>query len=188
MATNSDFAVPASRDERRYCVLDVSGARIGDRDYFAALQQDIRNPDVQAAFLFRALNTDLTDFHSGNIPDSIGLRDQRYHSMDSVQKWIVDCLVRGSFENVGTDNHFWQDQMTSNDLYVRYLSYCDANKLGEYHRLSQTKMGTYLGRVYQSIKDVGRSGLRGYYFGSVDAAVIAFERFEKVKLRELGGL
>lgn len=37
MATNSGFAVPASRDERRYCVLDVSSSHIGNRAYFTAL-------------------------------------------------------------------------------------------------------------------------------------------------------
>jgi len=34
MATNSDFAVPASKDERRYCVLDTANTYIGDRCVF----------------------------------------------------------------------------------------------------------------------------------------------------------
>ncbi len=37
MTANSDYVVPASRDERRYCVFDVISDRIGDTVYFDAL-------------------------------------------------------------------------------------------------------------------------------------------------------
>jgi len=88
MATNAEFAVPASRDERRYCVFDVSSSHIGNTDYFNTLHEDCKSQEVQAAFLFEMLNTDLTGWHAGDIPDSEGLRAQRYHSMNSVQKWL----------------------------------------------------------------------------------------------------
>ncbi|HEY8097748.1 MAG TPA: primase-helicase family protein, partial [Methylobacter sp.] len=92
MSTNSSFAVPASRDERRYCVIDVSSSHIDDRDYFKALHADCKSKEVQSAFLHQMQSIDLTGWHTGMIPDSVGLREQRYHSMDSVQKWVVNAL------------------------------------------------------------------------------------------------
>jgi hypothetical protein len=37
MASNADWVVPATADERRFCVMDVSDARMGDRAYFKKL-------------------------------------------------------------------------------------------------------------------------------------------------------
>ncbi len=42
VASNSDWAVPASGAERRYCVLDVSDAHLQDHAYFQALAEPIQ--------------------------------------------------------------------------------------------------------------------------------------------------
>lgn len=166
----------------------MSDARTGDRAYFDALHRDCENPEVQSAFLHKMLHVDLTGFYTGNIPESQGLRDQRYFSMNSVQKWLVDCLINESFEAAGSDKHHWPVQMTSNELYALYVAYCDAGRLGEYRRLTQCKMATYLGQIFQKIRRVNAGGPRGFYFGEVpEDAVRAFERYEKLKLSELGG-
>lgn len=185
MSTNADFAIPASRDERRWCVCDVSSIRKDDRQYFNALKRACGSQEVQSAFLYEMLNLDLTGFHTGDIPESAGLRDQRYHSMDSVQKWIAQCLINESFEVINGDAQPWQDQMTSNELYAKYEAYCDSGKLHEYRRVAQCKMATYLGKIFEKIKRVGGADLRGYYFGAVEDARRRFENYEKVNLNEL---
>ena len=131
MATNAEFAVPASRDERRYCVFDVSSFHIGNTTYFNTLHADCKSQEVQAAFLFEMLNTDLTGWHTGDIPDSEGLRAQRYHSMDSLQKLIVDSLLNGSFgvccEGIEYGDE-WKLEMSSNDLFSNYMIHCKPAK------------------------------------------------------------
>ena len=182
MATNSNYAVPATKDERRYCVMDVSSARIGDHVYFNALHAACDSMEAQAAFLYTMQNIDLTGWHTGNIPDSLGLREQRYHSMDSVQKWIVDALINGSFK---TERHGdqWQTELSSKDLFEQYVAWCDTAKAGEYRRLSQCVMGRYLSDVFTKVTRGG--GYAWYYFGSLDNAISRFEAYEKVSLAEL---
>lgn len=108
LTTNSDACVPASRDERRYCVFDVADTYIGNRNYFNELNTDTSSEMVQSAFLYAMLNRNISGWHTGDIPDSIGLRAQRYHSMGSIQKWLVDSLIEGTF--TGGD---WEQELSS---------------------------------------------------------------------------
>jgi hypothetical protein len=182
MATNADHAVPASRDERRYCVFDVVGTHIGDRKYFNALHRDCESEAVQAAFLYAMLEVDLTDWHSGDIPDSKGLRAQRFHSMDSHQQWIVDALNNGTFYALGDE---WYEELQSKDLYSSYVSWCDSARKGEYKRISPCLLSAYLGKVFKNLKRAGDEGNRGFYFGSLANAIKNFESYEKIKIEEL---
>ena len=185
MATNSNFAVPASRDERRYCVMDVSSSKMGNSEYFTELHADCANKEVQAAFLYQMLNIDLTDWRTGDIPDSVGLREQRYHSMDSVQKWVVNSLINGSF---GIDRYgdYWQTELCSGELFTQYVAWCDTSKAGEYRRVDQCQVSKYLGKVFHKKNHIGGvRGQRGYIFGSLEDATARFEAYEKINLSEL---
>ncbi len=181
MATNADYAVPATRDERRYCVMDVSKKRIGDRQYFDTLHLACNSEAVQSAFLYAMLYRNLTGFHTGDIPDSVGLRDQRYHSMKSYQRWFVDALVKGSFYLDG-DN--WMDEVASEKLFTQYIHWCDAAKTGEYRRVTQSEFCKYFAKIYTSVKRVKSDKKRGFNFGSLNNAISLFEAYEKIKISE----
>jgi len=185
MATNSTWAVPVSKDERRYFVSDVSSKHINDKPYFNKLHTAIESADVQAAFLFDMLQVDLTGWHTGDIPESIGLRAQRYHSMDSVQKWVIDSLINGSFNVMGD---YWNDELSSDELYSSYMNWCDTAKTDKYGRSAQCVLSAYLGKVFiKKIHIEGVRGKRGYVFGKLEDAISRFEEYEKVKLTELTG-
>ncbi|MDP2903646.1 MAG: DUF5906 domain-containing protein [Methylovulum sp.] len=195
MATNSKFAVPASRDERRYCVIDVSSSKIGDRAYFDALHEDIDSEEVQAAFLYEMLRLDLSGWHIGNIPESAGLRAQRYHSMKSYQQWLADSLIKGQFEvflkTVDDDEYGigdidkWLEEMTTADLFESYKKWCDDARKGEYGRVNMSELSKYLGLLYKHVKRVRGTKNRGIAFGTWDDAIEAFEEYEKIKLSEV---
>jgi len=184
MATNASFAVPATKDERRFCVFDVSSDRIGDRDYFNALHTDCASLGVQAAFLHSMQNTDLAGFHIGTIPESVGLREQRFHSMNSVQKWLADALMNESF-GIAVHGEYWQTELNSNELFTQYVAWCDTAKAGEYRRMQQCQVSAYLSKVFERKSHIGGRGKRGFYFGGIENAVERFERYEKVSLSEL---
>ena len=59
MATNSDWAVPASAEERRFFVTDVSSAKRGDFKYFEELNAELDTGGL-AAMLHNLLNYDLS--------------------------------------------------------------------------------------------------------------------------------
>ena len=182
MATNSNFAVPASRDERRYCVFDVTSSYIGNTKYFNELHADCSSKEVRAAFLAAMQAVDLSGWHTGLIPDSVGLREQRYFSMDSVQKWLVDVLMCEKWES---HSEGWLNVLASDDLYRIYVVWCGKMKVGEFKRFTQAQMGRYLKKVFEPGRNVGSRGKRGYIFGDVNAAKAKFEAYEKIKLNEL---
>jgi len=186
MATNSDWAVPATKDERRYCVMDVSSSRISDLDYFDSLRAACHSKEVQAAFLYAMLNVDLTGFHTGDIPDSVGLRKQRYNSMKPHQKWLADSLINGTFNVCGASGsgNNWYAELSSVELFRKYVEWCDTAKTGEYRRVTQCMLGGYLGKVFTKLR-IGNDQLRGYQFGSLEDAKKRFEEYEKVSLAEL---
>lgn len=177
MATNKDWAVPATRDERRYCVLDISDEKRGDRDYFNALHIDINNKDVQSAFLYDMLNRDISEYHSGNIPESKGLQDQRMHSLSSAGKWLLDSLNSGYLYD-STANKEWLEEVKSAELYDSYIKWCNDHKTDSFGIKSQTLFGRYL-------KDIGfivkkSNGIKSRIFGTLEEAIRKFETYEKI--------
>jgi len=182
MSTNAEYAVPSSSDERRWCVLDVSPDRISNVDYFTKLKKACNDPKVQAAFLYEMLHTDLSNFNLRKVPETAGLRAQRYHSMKAHQKWLVDSLVSGKFDGVYTGcEDKWAEEIPSKHLYDSYVKFCNENHIGEYGRITQTALGIYLTKLFTKYK----KGVKRYCFGSLENAVLSFEKHEKVSLDEL---
>jgi hypothetical protein len=184
MATNSDWAVPASRDERRYCVLDVSNKRVNDTSYFTELAKATASIEVQAAFLYMMLNYDLSRFNVRDIPDTAGLKAQRLQSFEPHQKWFADVLHAGSF---GVDflingrSTSWPPTLATKALYTNYLTWCDQAKVGEYGRVTMMMLSKYLSHIFTSVRRVdGRDSGRGFKLGTLEEAVTAFEKYEKV--------
>lgn len=103
MATNSDWAVPASSEERRYFVVDVSPARRGDFKYFGAIKKELTNGGL-AAMLHDLLEYDLREFNVRDIPQTSALLDQKVLSLTGVDKWLYDCLQSGQVPD-GWDSH-----------------------------------------------------------------------------------
>ena len=187
MVTNNKFAVPASKDERRYGVFDVSSEKIGDGSYFDALRRACKDPEVQSAFLYEMLNRDIKGFHTGKIPESVGLREQRYHSLPSAGKWLADSLSNGSFTGGDSDDDVldgWKSEALSSELHASYLSWCDKLRVGEYDRDSQIILSKYLGDIYKK-KQLGSKRLNGFVLGTLKEATVQFQKFEGIKLSVL---
>jgi len=148
MATNSQWAIPATSDERRYFVSDMETRK--DRAYYAKLSAAMEDKSVKSAFLYAMLNRDITGFHTGDIPESDALKDQRLHSMDSAGKWMVDSLHSGGFEYKDDRGNrifeSWKEEISFTTLFDSYKFWCDAQKVGEYGRLSQTGFGLRLNK------------------------------------------
>ena len=179
MSTNSDYAVPASKDERRYFVLDVSEEKKGDIEYFKSLSNDINDKDIQAAFLHDMLKRDIRSFHTGQIPETIGLKEQRYHSLDSAGKWVCDCLERGYFTS--TVNGEWVNEVSSKDMYESYLEYCNKMKVSHYDMQSQKILAKYLKTLFKK-KLVGIERKSGFDLGSLVEAIARVESIEKISI------
>src|SRR5262249_39352018 len=101
MAANAEWVVPASHDERRFAVFDVSnryaqGACADEerRAYFDALHQDLANGGLEA-MLYDLLNWDLGNWHPRQVYDTEGLRHQKEQSLPPIEQWFVKLLEDG---------------------------------------------------------------------------------------------
>ena len=204
MASNNDWIAPATKDERRYFVLDVSSKRIGDTQYFTELHNDINNSDVKAAFLFDMLNRDLSKFHVSKVPETAGLRSQRLQTLDSFGKYWVDVLHRGylfekiSAESFEHDFDEWIEDPSVELINAGYQQWASQRKLSKFDILSQTEVGKRLSKWYGAKRRGNTRKIKGsdyqggviktdnrpnyYLLRNLEDATKAFCEFEKIDL------
>lgn len=179
MATNENYAVPATKDERRYCVVDVADSKRGNADYFKKLLTACDDPDVQANFLNDMLTLDLTDFDIRVVPETKALRDQRMMTLNSVAQWLLDSLNTGMFFG----EQQWYTTFSTHALYESYTNWANVHRVAKNERFSSVKMSEYLAKIgykKKRIRDTEGHERRGYIFGDLDDAKELFKRFEKL--------
>lgn len=99
MAANADWVVPASHDERRYAMFNVSNERIGDRAYFAALHAEINGGGL-AAMLHDLQRLRLDDWHPRQVIHTEALREQKERSLSPIYEWWESVLQSAQLPGV----------------------------------------------------------------------------------------
>ena len=94
MAANAEWVVPASHDERRYAMFQVSDCRVGDAAYFAALHEELRNGGL-AAMLHDLLLWDLGTWHPRLVLETAALQEQKAQSFKPLEEWWEGMLQTG---------------------------------------------------------------------------------------------
>ena len=109
LATNSEWAAPVSLTDRRYFVLNVSSSKKNDYDFFENLNYEQNNGGSEA-LLKVLMDFDLSDFEVRDIPETPARLDQKFLSMEPIEKWWLeilsneDFLVRGKILNFDAMN------------------------------------------------------------------------------------
>lgn len=99
MASNDDWVVPASHDERRYFVLDAGEAQRCNRAYFQAIDEQMKHGGHEA-LLHHLFAMDVTAFDVTAVPDTKALREQKDLSLDGTrEEWLATLLEAGSLPN-----------------------------------------------------------------------------------------
>jgi len=117
-ASNNSWVVPSGFKERRFCVLDVSPAHIGNHDYFKKIIDEISNGGLET-LLHGLLHVDLSGFDPRDFPKTEALTDQIIRTMGSVKKYWLDELQGGSPDVFGS----W---VATDDLAARYRNFCES--------------------------------------------------------------
>ena len=130
ISSNEKWVVPASEDERRYFVLEISNKRRGDHAYFAALRHEMDHGGP-SALLHYLLNLDLTGFQVRDVPDTVALAEQKVEGLKNVERWWFNVLQEGEIEGYQKSdtisNNLWLKQGISiekgefKDNYARWL-------------------------------------------------------------------
>jgi hypothetical protein len=196
MASNSDWVIPASSDERRYCVMDVSEARMGDIPYFDAIHAQMEAGGL-AAMLHDLLTYDLSSFDFRTVPQTEALADQKRHSLDSAHRWLLAVLHRRFVwrsrhgASVFTD---WSEFVPTELLNRSYGQWCSDTR--ERWPMSREQLGVFLKGIYKPHRPQGFHPVYeidvidpqekkaahlqfrpyGYLIGPLDEAQAAFEK------------
>ena len=123
LATNSEWAAPVGLTDRRYFVLDVPNSRRNDHDFFKRLIYEQNNGGSEA-LLQTLMDCDLRNFEVRNIHETPAKLDQKFLSMDMIQKWLVDVLSDENFTIGEKILHFEQDnRVPISDLSTSFDEY-----------------------------------------------------------------
>ena len=121
MTSNEDWVVPAGKDERRFCVLDVDPRCAQNTDYFAEMQAEL-DAGGREALLADLLAFDLSSVDLRHIPKTKALLEQKIHSLDPIDAWWLDRLMSGSL--LGDDGE-WLSEVGCSALYLDHVASAD---------------------------------------------------------------
>ncbi|MDR3525854.1 MAG: DUF5906 domain-containing protein [Rhizomicrobium sp.] len=151
MTANADWVVPASEDERRFAVFEVSSTRRGDRKYFDALHAEMENGGP-AALLHFLQEYDLSNFDVHDVPATEGLCNQKLATLKDIQAWWYDRLTVGIPPN-GSDAQCWfsEIQISREALRRDYMDW----RLSQKHQsnpLDEARFGRAMREMVPSLK------------------------------------
>lgn len=97
ISSNERWVVPASEDEGRYFVLNVSDKHRNDHKYFEALRHEMENGGREA-LLDYLMNHDISKFQVRAVPDTEALGEQKVEGLRNVERWWHGVLQHGAIE------------------------------------------------------------------------------------------
>ncbi|MDH4557812.1 hypothetical protein E8F11_22010 [Pseudomonas sp. BN417] len=175
MITNDDWAVPASKDERRYFVLDVSDKRQKDSAYFGAMSHQLYDNDRHGlrALLSVLLNINLSKVDLRKVPETDGLRVQRTLSLDPHDQFILDALIDKHIAGVDWG---WSTTVEKEAVYEAYVD--AGKKRGKAHLLPRSCFAKHFIRCTDAKQTRPKVGSRRPYSWALPKWEDAVKRFE----------
>jgi Family of unknown function (DUF5906) len=161
MASNEDWVVPASLDERRYLILDVGEARMQDFAYFQAIWAQMESGGL-SAMLHELLRRDISKFQVRKVPNTAALDDQKLRSLNTEQTWFHEVLARGyvyrSKHGLTREFNRWMEWVSTDLLFASYSDHAAQRK--ERYPLTLVPFGKFMNDVAESRRG-GKSELVG---------------------------
>lgn len=177
MTSNEDWVVPAGKDERRFCVLDVDPRCAQNIEYFAEMDEELEVAGREA-LLADLLAFDLSTVDLRHIPKTAALLEQKIRSFDSVDSWWFERLWTGT---ITRNAHEWKNIVSCKTLFEDYLK--GAEEIGIKRKQEQTVLGIKLKKLVPTIRRVRRDldfeQIRTWCY-ELPALQIAREMFESL--------
>ncbi len=163
MASNSNWVVPAGKEERRFFVLDVSDEHMQEDKYFIPILEQMETGGHEA-LLDMLLKYDLTNYKVRSIPQTKALQEQKELSYSSETEWWFIKLLDGRLQESDSE---WAGDISRTALQNDYLNY--AQTIGVSRRTTATALGKFLRRACpqgwpKQIQKKYANGDRPYYY------------------------
>jgi hypothetical protein len=137
--SNEEWVVPASQDESRFFILDISEKRKEDINFFAGLQHAWESGEREAFLHFLLVERDIKS-NLRSAPKTKAFYDQVWASLKPHELWLLESLWDGRFEYEGQFegktmklSKKWPDnqplQITVSEFYKSYLYFMQTRKL-----------------------------------------------------------
>lgn len=148
MTSNEDWVIPAGKDERRFCVLDVNPRCAQNTDYFREMEEEL-DSGGREALLHDLLTFDLSRVDLRKIPRTRALLEQKIRSLDTVESWWFERLIMGSPTAGGGE---WPQEIAINTLFEGYLA--QADKVGVRRKNELVAFGMKLAKLVPGLQRV----------------------------------
>jgi hypothetical protein len=181
MSSNHEWVVPASSDERRYFILDVSEERIGDKPYWEQLNRCVSDGGTEA-LLHYLQSLDITKFDVRTVPNTIGLDMQKMQGLDAVQSVVFQWL------SIGKVNGWeWKSEegieVSTEEIFNAIKNFCKDSPRHRYGTPPIETIGRQLKRLIGAVKGRKRDGkdlTNVYKFPSLNDARASFTAHMKL--------
>jgi hypothetical protein len=123
MGANPGWTVPASHDERRYTIAQVSDAHQQDHSYFKAIQYELDNGGYEA-IMYELMTRDISQFNCREALITDALIDQKEKSMPDVERWWLNILRSGKLKFVvsqSDDKEYCVNKEILHNDYIRFM-------------------------------------------------------------------
>lgn len=159
VAANEDWPVPAGKDARRFCVLDVPPTHKDDIDYFAAIVKEMDHGGREA-LLYMLQHYDTTQVDLRIVPKTDALLEVKQHSMRPIEQFWQNCL-ENSANRTGIPG--WFPEVRTTEFLADFAAFAT--------RTSDRSTATHVGMALKKLLPAGfqkceltRGGVTGMYY------------------------
>lgn len=150
MGGNPGWKVPASYDERRYMILNVSNARQQDHVYFSAINDELVAGGY-AALMYELMHRDISKFNYREALVTEALIDQKIESLPAVEGWWLGILREGKMKFIDSESDNWIS-VSNHILYNEYWKFM--KRISSRQRiLRKDEFGIELRRLIPKVED-----------------------------------
>lgn len=163
VCSNEDWVVPVGADDRRFCVVDVSDERRGQKTYFDAIANQMDQGGREAMYC-ELLARDLSAFDIRDRPETNALLEQKRYSQSDVEHWweqkLRDEKPLESFEVGEWDDH--PVEVLREEMREDYMQF-----LGQQRNSANRQLGIRLRKLVPWLKDYVLDGQPMWKFPSL---------------------
>lgn len=191
IASNSDWVVPASSEERRFAVFNANDSRRTDQDFFAKLNRDLYERGGLGGFLSHLMDMNLGRWHPRrHVPHTHGLVEQKLASLPPVHRFWFDRLRSGELLiHRGEDAEPWPESAAISVMFNQCVS--EAKLIDRGRPPTRQTFAKAINEMCPNVTQSRPSTSNGnrprrYHFPSLDECRAAFEAWlgEKVDWTE----